>query len=59
MIDEACRKALALELGDIAWYLAAAADELGYKLSEIIQLNVEKVNHRRAHGTQRGSGDER
>ena len=35
------------------------AAELGYKLSEITTLNLEKIARRRAHGTQRGDGDDR
>jgi MazG nucleotide pyrophosphohydrolase domain len=58
VIDEARRKALASELGDLCWYVAAAA-ELGYKLSEITTLNLEKIARPRAHGTQRGEGDDR
>jgi len=57
-IDEARRQALASELVDVCWYVAAAA-ELGYKLSEITTLNLEKIARRRAHGTQRGDGDDR
>jgi NTP pyrophosphatase (non-canonical NTP hydrolase) len=53
------RKALALELGDVCWYVAAAADELGFKLSEIIELNLEKLAQRRARGTLSGDGDDR
>ena len=59
VIDEARRKGLASELGDVCWYVAAAATELGDKLSEITTLNLEKIARRRAHGTQRGEGDDR
>lgn len=33
---------LALELGDVAWYLAVSADSLGYDLETILQMNVTK-----------------
>lgn len=34
---------MAKELGDIAWYLATAADVLGYDLETIFQMNVDKL----------------
>ena len=34
---------MAKELGDIAWYLATAADALGYDLETILQMNVDKL----------------
>ena len=41
---------LAKELGDVAWYLAVSADALGYKLEEIFQMNVEKLQKRYPEG---------
>ena len=41
---------LALELGDIAWYIAACADALGYDLETILQMNIEKHNARYPDG---------
>lgn len=34
---------LALELGDVAWYLAVSADALGYDLSTIFEMNLAKL----------------
>lgn len=51
--------AAAKELGDVLWYLAVAASELGYDLSEIVKLNVDKLNSRKKRGTIGGSGDNR
>jgi NTP pyrophosphatase (non-canonical NTP hydrolase) len=34
---------LAKELGDVAWYLAVSANTIGYKLSEIFEINIEKL----------------
>lgn len=53
------RIALAFELGDALWYLTALADDLGFTLSEIMDLNIAKLTDRRARGAQRGSGDNR
>ena len=50
---------LAMELGDVYWYLARCADELGYSLSDIAQWNVDKLNDRKKRGVIGGSGDNR
>ena len=41
---------LAEELGDVAWYLAVAADAIGYDLLTILQMNVAKLNERYPEG---------
>ena len=41
---------LAEELGDVAWYLAVAADAIGYDLLTILQMNVAKLNKRYPEG---------
>ncbi len=51
--------AIALELGDIRWYAANLAKVLGYDLSDIAQLNIEKINSRVERGTLHGTGDNR
>lgn len=43
-------KDLALELGDVAWYLAMAANALGYSLSDIFRMNIEKLIKRYPEG---------
>lgn len=55
-IDKA---SLALELGDVLYYLTRLADVAGYSLFEIMQMNMEKLNSRRVRGTIHGSGDNR
>lgn len=41
---------LALELGDVAWYIAATADALGYDLETILQMNIDKLRARYPEG---------
>lgn len=45
---------IALELGDVLYYTTALANELGYTIEDIMQMNKEKLEHRnkfgRAHG---------
>lgn len=47
------------ELGDVLWYLARFADELGFKLSDVAQTNHDKLMKRQAANTLHGKGDER
>ena len=41
---------LAKELGDVAWYLAVCAQGIGYKLSEILRMNTDKLRKRYPDG---------
>ena len=50
---------IALELGDVLWYLSVMAKKLGFTLEEIANLNLEKIKTRIEHGTLHGSGDKR
>ena len=47
------------ELGDVLWYVAMAADELGYDLSEVAFECLEKLRSRKDRGVLGGSGDNR
>ena len=51
--------AIAKELGDVMWYVAQLATELGLDLDEIAGLNLEKLRSRQLRGVLAGSGDER
>lgn len=44
------RQHLAKELGDVAWYLAITAMAIGYDLSTVLQMNVEKLKKRYPDG---------
>ena len=44
------RRHLALELGDVAWYLALCADALGYDLETIFKMNIDKLKARYPDG---------
>lgn len=44
------RTHLAKELGDVTWYIAMAADALGYDLDTILRMNIEKISHRYPEG---------
>ena len=41
------RRAAALELGDVLWYLARLADELGFPLDQVAAMNLAKIARRK------------
>ncbi len=45
------------ELGDVCWYIARLADELGIPLSEILEANKDKLIARQNANTLRGDGE--
>ena len=47
---------LAEELGDLLWYVALFAKEIGYDMNEIARLNLEKLARRKVEGTLKGEG---
>jgi NTP pyrophosphatase (non-canonical NTP hydrolase) len=51
--------AVALEIGDVMWYCAAMANELGINLDVIAQWNLGKLADRKARDTLQGNGDYR
>ena len=59
VLTDSIRDAVAKELGDIAWYLAVLAHELGYTLEEIMQMNLDKLASRQQRGVLSGNGDNR
>jgi NTP pyrophosphatase (non-canonical NTP hydrolase) len=58
-ITEERRAAIAKELGDVLWYVAQIASELGLELDGIAQSNLDKLLSRQRRGVLSGSGDER
>ncbi len=57
--DPERRRAIAMELGDVMWYAATLAHDLGYTLSEIAEMNLAKLQSRVARGKLHGEGDNR
>lgn len=49
----------AKELGDVLWYLTRSANELGYSLADIANMNIEKLTDRKERGVLKGNGDTR
>jgi NTP pyrophosphatase (non-canonical NTP hydrolase) len=53
------RAAIGSELGDVLWYIAALARDLGISLNEVAHMNLEKLSDRKARSKIGGSGDDR
>ena len=59
MTREEWVQAMSSEIGDVLWYAARLADELGLSLSQIADENMDKLLDRKARGVIGGSGDNR
>jgi len=53
------KEEIAKELGDVLWYIAMLADELGYTLEDIAEKNALKLSERQKNGRIHGDGDNR
>ena len=51
--------AISSEIGDVLWYCAMMAKEVGVPLANIMQENLDKLHSRKERGTLSGSGDNR
>lgn len=58
-IDVAFRDDIVKELGDVLWYIASIADDLGVDLETVGERNITKLSDRQARGVLGGSGDNR
>ncbi|MCA9363742.1 nucleoside triphosphate pyrophosphohydrolase family protein [Candidatus Kaiserbacteria bacterium] len=58
-IPEDRRDNLEKEMGDVVWYLAQLASELGLELETIASRNIEKLQSRKDRGVLHGDGDNR
>ncbi len=47
------------EAGDVLFYVAALADDLGYTLQDVVDANEQKLNSRKDRNVLKGSGDNR
>lgn len=50
---------LAKEIGDVLWYCATLAYDIGMKLDDVAQMNINKLKSRQERGKLSGSGDNR
>lgn len=47
------------ELGDVLWYVANCATDLGMDLNSIAEMNIKKLRDRKENNTIQGNGDKR
>ena len=57
--NTAKRADITKELGDVCWYIAVQAQELGVNLGKVMEDNLEKLSDRKSRGVLGGSGDDR
>ena len=53
------RYEIAKEIGDVLWYCATLANDIGFDLETIGQMNYNKLHSRQVRGVLGGSGDNR
>lgn len=53
------KREIAKEIGDVMWYCATLANDLGFTLEEVAQMNIDKLQSRKERGMLGGSGDNR
>jgi len=53
------RNAIADEVGDCLWYIAALCRDLNVDMKELAKNNLRKLHDRKARGVIQGSGDNR
>lgn len=58
-VDEAFKEDMKAEIGDVLWYVARLADELGISLEDVATYNINKLLSRLERGVIGGSGDNR
>lgn len=59
VISEERLRLIGLELGDVAWFVAELCTCLGLSLSEVLKINLDKLEDRKARGVINGNGDDR
>ncbi len=58
-VSSGARHELGKELGDVLWYVAMCARDLGYSLDQIAMMNIVKLSDRKRRDKISGEGDNR
>ncbi len=58
-LNDERREMIVKELGDVMWYVANLAAEIGVSLSEVAEKNLEKLRSRKERNVLHGDGDDR
>jgi NTP pyrophosphatase (non-canonical NTP hydrolase) len=59
IFDQETKEAIKLELGDVLWYIANIANDLGIDLYDVAEANIDKLESRRQRNLIHGNGDNR
>ena len=59
VVSDEDKREMAKELGDVLWYIAVFANDLGVSLDTVAQQNLDKLASRKDRGMLGGSGDNR
>ena len=59
IFDDTTKIEIAKEIGDVLWYCALLANNLGYDLDLVAKLNIVKLEDRQTRGVIGGEGDNR
>jgi NTP pyrophosphatase (non-canonical NTP hydrolase) len=59
VFSEEDKTELAKEIGDVLWYLATLAHQLGVSFDDVAATNLDKLKSRKERGLIGGSGDNR
>ena len=53
------KQAIMKELGDVCWFVAEIATQMNVSLERVMQMNIDKLESRKARNVIHGSGDDR
>lgn len=59
IFDETSKIEIMKELGDVMWYISNIATDLNVNMSDILTMNLDKIQSRQSRNKIHGSGDNR
>lgn len=59
VFSEEAKLEIIKEVSDVLWYCNALANDLGYSLESVMELNIQKLESRKERGVINGNGDNR
>jgi NTP pyrophosphatase (non-canonical NTP hydrolase) len=59
VVDDVVRQKVLGELGGVAWYLNAAAEEFDLRIEDVLNYNYDQITDRQARDVLQGDGDDR